>query len=145
MADPNAPGQPKDDNSLKYPCDAGVSSDAHPSDTPNLDEEDSNDPLPGSDSDDCNSECDSTPLTDLPTNLRVFSDSILRMELARMEMVKAMEASRCEAEKRRVESEAELSRMMLWTQSRIASFVAGDGDNRKRKRGGDDESRPYFS
>ncbi|KAE8689689.1 Detected protein of unknown function [Hibiscus syriacus] len=137
MADP---GQPttltKDRNCLKHPCDAGFFSDAHPFDTPSLDEEDSNDPPPASYSLDCDSECDSTPLIDLPKNHRVFSDSILRME-----MVKAMEASRCEAEKRRAESEAELTRMMLWTQSRIDSFVAGDGDNRKRKRGADDESR----
>lgn len=58
-----------------------------------------------------------------------------------MEMVKAMEASRCEAEKRRAESEAELTRMILRTQSQIASFVAGDADTRKRKRGADDEPR----
>ncbi|KAK8629537.1 hypothetical protein V6N13_078373 [Hibiscus sabdariffa] len=139
MADPSAPAQPtvtKDDNCLKYSCDAGFFSNAHPSDTPNLDEEDSNDPPPTFDSDDC----DSTPLSDLSASLRVFSDSILKMELAGMEMVKAMEASRCEAEKRRAESEVELTRMMLRTQSLIASFVAGDGDNRKRKRGADDES-----
>ncbi|KAK8493565.1 hypothetical protein V6N13_062832 [Hibiscus sabdariffa] len=146
MADPSAPAQPtvtKDDNCLKYSCDAGFFSNAHPSDTPNLDEEDSNDPPPTFDSDDCDSECDSTPLTDLSASLRVFSDSILKMELAGMEMVKAIEASRCEAEKRRAELEVELTRMMLRTQSQIASFVAGagDGDNRKRKRGADDESR----
>ncbi|GMI72706.1 hypothetical protein HRI_000939900 [Hibiscus trionum] len=144
MADPSAPGQPPlttDQICLKYSCDAGFFSNAHPSDTPNLDEEDSNDPPPSFDSDGCDSEFDSTPLSDLSASLRVFSDSILRMELAGMEMVKAMEASRCEAEKRRAESEAELTRMMLRTQSQIASFVAGDGDNRKRKRGAEDESR----
>lgn len=58
-----------------------------------------------------------------------------------MEMVKAMEASRCEAEKRRAESEAELTRMMFRTQSQIASFVAGDADTWKRKLGADDEPR----
>ncbi|KAE8714890.1 peroxisomal ATPase pex1-like [Hibiscus syriacus] len=63
------------------------------------------------------------------------------MELAGLEMVKAMEASRCESEKRRAESETELARMMLRTQSQIASFVVGDGDNRKRKRGADGASR----
>ncbi|MBA0778392.1 hypothetical protein Gotri_006259 [Gossypium trilobum] len=143
MADPTAPPNPtltKGDNCLKYTCDAGFFSNPHPSDTPNLDEEDSNSP-PTFDSDDCDSDCDSTHFTDLSAGLRVFSDSILRMELAGMEMVKAMEASRCEAEKRRAESEAELTRMMLRTQSQIASFVAGDADTRKRKRGADDEPR----
>ncbi|KAE8686374.1 hypothetical protein F3Y22_tig00111069pilonHSYRG00152 [Hibiscus syriacus] len=144
MADPSAPGQPtvtNDENCLKYTCDAGFFSNAYPSDTPNHDEEDSNDPPSNFDSDDCDSECDSKPLTDLSAGLRVFSDSILRMELAGMEMVKAMEASRCEAEKRRAELEAELARMMFRTQSQIASFVAGDGENRKRKREADDASR----
>lgn len=143
MADPTAPPNPslaKDDHCLKYTCDAGFFSNPHPSDTPNLDEEDSNSP-PTFDSDDCDSDCDSTPFTDLSAGLRVFSDSILRMELAGMEMVKAMEASRCEAEKRRAESEAELTRMILRTQSQIASFVAGEADTRKRKRGADDEPR----
>ncbi|XWS18160.1 hypothetical protein CRYUN_Cryun32bG0018500 [Craigia yunnanensis] len=143
MADPtartalNRTGS-KDENRLKHTCDAGFLSNTHPSNNPNLDEEDSNDPL-AFDSDNCGSDCDSTPLTDLSASLRVFSDSMLRMELARMEMVKAMEASRCEAEKRRVESEAELTRMMLRTQSQIASFIGGDGENRKRKRLAEDE------
>lgn len=133
MADPIArPAQNRtgsnDENRLKYTCDAGFISN-----TPNLDEEDSNDPL-GFDSNNYDSEYDSAQLTDLSASLRVFSDSMLRMELAGMEMIKAMEVSRCEAEKRRVESEAELTRMMLRTQSQIASYIAGDGENRKRKR-----------
>lgn len=133
MADPIArPAQNRtgsnDENRLKYTCDAGFISN-----TPNLDEEDSNDPL-CFDSNNYDSEYDSAQLTDLSASLRVFSDSMLRMELAGMEMIKAMEASRCEAEKRRVESEAELTRMMLRTQSQIASYIAGDGENRKRKR-----------
>ncbi|XVF26105.1 hypothetical protein REPUB_Repub13aG0271100 [Reevesia pubescens] len=145
MADPSArtglnPMGGKDGNRLKYTCDAGFLSNVRPSDTPNLDEEDSNDPL-SFDSDSYDSECKSTLLTDLSASLRVFSDSMLRMELAGMEMAKAMEASRCEAEKRRAESEAELTRMMLQTQSQIASFIAGDGENRKRKRVAEDEPR----
>ncbi|XVE87729.1 hypothetical protein DITRI_Ditri19aG0011300 [Diplodiscus trichospermus] len=132
----------KDETRLKYTCDAGILSNTGPSNTPNLDEEDSNELL-GFDSDnsDSESECDSTPLTDLPASLRIFSDSMLKMELAGMEMIKAMEASRCEAEKRRVEAEGELTRMMLRTQSQIASFIAGDRENRKRKRAAKDEPR----
>ncbi|XP_022720666.1 uncharacterized protein At4g22160-like [Durio zibethinus] len=145
MADPSARTvlkrtASKDESRLKYTCDAGFLSTARPSRTPNLDEEDSNDPL-SFDSDSCDSECESTPLTDLSASLRVFSDSMLRMELVGMEMVKAIEASRCEAEKQRAESEAELTRMMLRTQSQIASFIAGDGGNRKRKRAAEDEPR----
>ncbi|XP_021294495.1 uncharacterized protein At4g22160 [Herrania umbratica] len=141
MADPSARAglnrtSSSGENRLKYNFDAGFLSNARPSDTPNLDEEDSNDPS-SLDSDSCDWECQSTPLADLSASLRVFSDSMLRMELAGMEMVKAMEASRCEAEKRRMESEAELTRMMLRTQSQIASFIAGD--NRKRKRVEEDE------
>ncbi|OMO76895.1 hypothetical protein CCACVL1_15354 [Corchorus capsularis] len=126
----------KGEKRLEYACDAGFLSN-----TRNLDEEDSNDPPSSVDSDSCDSECESTPLNDLSASLRVFSDSMLRMELAGMEMVKSMEASRCEAEKRRAESEAELTRMMLRTQSQIASFVAGENKNRKRKRIEEDEQK----
>ncbi|ESR56142.1 hypothetical protein CICLE_v10024162mg, partial [Citrus x clementina] len=40
-------------------------------------------------------------------------------------MIKSREALRCEAEKRRMESEAEMTRMMMQTQLQIASFVEG--------------------
>ncbi|KAJ4703985.1 hypothetical protein OWV82_023812 [Melia azedarach] len=59
-------------------------------------------------------------------------------------MMKSREALRCEAEKRRIESEAELTQMLAQTQLQIASFVAGKGmsQNRKRKRDEEDELPP---
>uniref|UniRef100_A0A6N2KMH1 Uncharacterized protein n=1 Tax=Salix viminalis TaxID=40686 RepID=A0A6N2KMH1_SALVM len=112
-------------NRLKHACDAGMVSGEVPSDS-----EDSNNPLS---SDSVRSE--SPPrLADLATSFRVFSES-----MAREEMIKAREASRLEAEKRRVELEAELTRMMLQTQLQIASIVAGKGTSRKRKRVGEEE------
>ena len=56
-------------------------------------------------------------------------------------MIKSREALRCEAEKRRMESEAEMTRMMMHTQLQIASFVEGMNSSRKRKRAEEDESR----
>ncbi|KAH7569434.1 hypothetical protein JRO89_XS06G0161400 [Xanthoceras sorbifolium] len=93
-----------------------------------------------SDSDSCDSDSESTRLADLSASFRVFSESLLRRELAEMEMMKSREALRCEAEKRRMESEAELTRMMVQTQLQIASFVAGKSRSRKRKRAEQDES-----
>ncbi|KFK28790.1 hypothetical protein AALP_AA7G048500 [Arabis alpina] len=56
---------------------------------------------------------DSTTSTGLLGIIRVLSDSLFRTELAEMEMIKAREAARWEAEKRRLEMEVELTRMML--------------------------------
>ncbi|CAK7351511.1 unnamed protein product [Dovyalis caffra] len=118
---PNRAGEDR----LKHACDAGMVSGEIPSDS-----EDSNNPLS---SDSVSSE--SPPrLTDLAASFRVFSESMARMDLAEMEMIKAREASRLEAEKRRMELEAELTRIMLQTQLQIASVVAGKGTSRKRKR-----------
>ncbi|CAH8315544.1 unnamed protein product [Eruca vesicaria subsp. sativa] len=58
---------------------------------------------------------DSTTSTGLSEVMRVLSDSLLRTELAEMEMIKAREAARWEAEKRRMEMEVELTRMVLQT------------------------------
>lgn len=116
-----------DQNRLKYACDAGILSTTLSAPQPHT--EDSNNP-PSSDSE----SCESPRLTDLTASFRVFSESLAGMGLAEMEMIKAREASRWEAEKRRMESEAELTRMMLQTQLQIASLVAGKGPGRKRKR-----------
>ncbi|KAK2644570.1 hypothetical protein Ddye_019765 [Dipteronia dyeriana] len=97
-----------------------------------------------SDSDSCDSVSESssspTRLADLSASFRVFSESLLRRELAEMEMMKSREALRCEAEKRRMETEAELTQMLVQTQLQIASFVAGKSTSRKRKRVEEDES-----
>ncbi|KAK1557507.1 hypothetical protein Q3G72_026012 [Acer saccharum] len=98
-----------------------------------------------SDSDSCDSVSESssssTRLADLSASFRVFSESLLRRELAEMDMMKSREALRCEAEKRRMETEAELTQMLVQTQLQIASFVAGKSTtSRKRKRVEEDES-----
>lgn len=64
-----------------------------------------------------------------------MSESLLRMERAELEMVKAREASRLAAEKRRAELEIELTQVMVRTQLQIASCVVSrTGLSRKRKR-----------
>ncbi|KAJ0018712.1 hypothetical protein Pint_09788 [Pistacia integerrima] len=79
---------------------------------------------------------------DLSTTFRIFSESLLRKELDELEMMKSREALRCEAEKRRVETEAESTQMLAQTQLQIASFVAGMSSSSKRKRVEEDESPP---
>ncbi|KAL6332615.1 hypothetical protein AAG906_009935 [Vitis piasezkii] len=107
---------------LKYAFDAGLSG-AHPPDTPVTS---------------CDSADESKRLADLAASFRVFSESLARMELAEMEMLKAREAFRLEAEKRRLESEAEMTQMLLQTQLQIASLVSRS-PSRKRKRGEEDD------
>ncbi|ESQ55139.1 hypothetical protein EUTSA_v10026500mg [Eutrema salsugineum] len=76
----------------------------------------------------------STTSTGLSAIIRVLSDSLLRTELAEMEMIKAREAARWEAEKRRLEMEVELTQMLLQTNS---SLLVGEEKislaRRKRK------------
>ncbi|GLT72658.1 hypothetical protein SLA2020_445730 [Shorea laevis] len=128
---------------LKYAVDAGFLSGAHPN-APDLDDEESNQPA-SSDSESCDSVGESElphGLANLAASFRVFSESLLRMERAQLEMAKAREASRLEAEKRRVELEAELTRMLLQTQLQIASFASRQSPSRKRKRVDGNESPP---
>lgn len=71
--------------------------------------------------------------------IRVLSDSMLRTEMAEMEMIKAREATRWEAEKRRLEMELEMTRMVLQTHlETTASLLVGEQkippSERKRKR-----------
>ena len=61
-----------------------------------------------------------------------------------MEMLKAREAFRLESEKRRLESEAAMTQMLLQTQLQIASLVSRRSPSRKRKRG-EEEDDPSFS
>nr|DAD22614.1 TPA_asm: hypothetical protein HUJ06_024077 [Nelumbo nucifera] len=55
------------------------------------------------------------------------------MELAEMEMIKAREAWRVEKERRLIESEAEMTQMLLETQLQVASFLLQKNQKRKRK------------
>lgn len=86
-----------------------------------------------------NRSSDSTTSMGLSAVIRVLSDSLLRTELAGMEMIKAREAARWEAEKRRLEMEVELTRMVLQTHLQATeSLLVGEQKispaRRKRKR-----------
>ncbi|PSR98388.1 hypothetical protein CEY00_Acc24994 [Actinidia chinensis var. chinensis] len=123
--DPNHCSPNDDDRSLKYAFDAGFVSGANPSN-----DGDSASRL----SPDSESSGESKRLGDLAASFRVFSESMLRMEQAELEMVKAREAARLAAEMRRAESETELTRMLVQTQLQIASFFIRTSPGRKRKR-----------
>ncbi|CAK9146604.1 unnamed protein product [Ilex paraguariensis] len=146
MTDPAGPEEPNragvcnDESPLKYAFDSGFLSGAHPPDAPNsIDADDGNSSsLHDSDSESSDSVTHSKRTADLAASFRVFSESMLRMELAELEMIKAMEASRIEAEKRRVGLDNELTQMMLQTQLQIASFLSRTCTNRKRKRSSED-------
>lgn len=86
-----------------------------------------------------NMSSDSITSTGLSAIIRVLSDSLLRTELAEMEMIKAREAARWEAEKRRLEMEVELTQMVLQTHLQVtSSLLVGEHKispaRRKRKR-----------
>ncbi|KAK1562402.1 hypothetical protein Q3G72_011253 [Acer saccharum] len=67
-----------------------------------------------SDSNGCDSVSrSSTCLVDLPVSFWVFFESLRRRELAEMEMMKSGEAVRCEAKRRRIETEAELTQILV--------------------------------
>ncbi|XP_030552992.1 uncharacterized protein At4g22160 [Rhodamnia argentea] len=132
MADPS-PRTPPDRDSggcLKNAVDAGLFSGAH---TPSED--------PGGDSASSDAAGESPRWTGVATSFRLFSESMLRMELAEVEMAKAREALRLEAERRRAELEGEMTRMLLQTQLQIATVVAGKSQSggRKRKRAEDED------
>lgn len=139
-------------NRLRYAFDAGFLSRAHcpTGDVPRApdlahDDEDSNSnsnspPGPGSESD-ADSDGESTSRSDVAASLRVVSDSLLKTERAESEMAKAREALRLEAEKRRAESEAELTQMVMRTQLQIASLCSRPVPSRKRKRADQEDER----
>ncbi|XP_038882486.1 uncharacterized protein LOC120073739 [Benincasa hispida] len=74
-----------------------------------------------------------TRLAGLAESLQILTRSLLTAE---MEIFKAREIIRLEEEKRRLESEAEMTRMLLQCQLQIASFLSArqSPNNRKRKR-----------
>ncbi|XP_065877875.1 uncharacterized protein At4g22160-like [Euphorbia lathyris] len=127
----------RDENRLKFACDAGILSNECTPNNHDDNSEYSNEPTSSG-----SRSCDSPPMNSLAASLRLFGDSLMRMEQAETEMMRARETLRCEEEKRRMEMEAELTRMMLATELQIASIVAGKGLNRKRKRieGNENES-----
>ena len=131
-------------NRLKYGFDAGLLSGAQPQ---NIDHDgvDSNVSW-DSDSETDDSDGKTMRLTGLSASLRVLSDSLLRMERAEAELNKTREALRLQAENRRLESEAELTRMLLRTELQLASFVSRpiNAPTRKRKRT-DEETTPQVS
>ncbi|KAL3820758.1 hypothetical protein ACJIZ3_006663 [Penstemon smallii] len=71
--------------------------------------------------------------SDLPASLRIIGESMLRIELAELEMMKKRETARLEAEKLRAEIEDKMTQMILQTQLQIASFVSQNSSTRKRK------------
>ncbi|KAL9287698.1 hypothetical protein AtEden1_Chr4g0298891 [Arabidopsis thaliana] len=86
-----------------------------------------------------NMSSDSTTSAGVSAMIRVLSDSLLRTELAEMEMIKAREAARLEAEKRRLEMEVDLTQMVLQTHLQaMSSLPIGEHKiyqaQRKRKR-----------
>lgn len=125
---------------LQYGFDAGFLSSPQPPDSPDtmmevhVGKEDAINTSSSSDSEESDLASDSTRLADLTASLQIFSESLLRMELAEMEMLKAREALRIESARRRIESEAEMNRMLMQTQLQIASFLSQRSSNRKRKR-----------
>ncbi|CAL5408293.1 unnamed protein product [Camellia sinensis] len=141
MAEPIGRTEP-DNKRLKYAFDAGFLSGAHPSDTPDTDDDGDSVTRRSSDSESSDSDTDSEGLNDLAASFQLFSESMLRMELAELEMAKAREASRLEAEKRRAQLESELTQMLLHTQLQIASYISQPSptSSRKRKRSDEDNS-----
>ncbi|KAJ4912872.1 Uncharacterized protein Rs2_07493 [Raphanus sativus] len=100
-----------------------------------------NDPLTSDSKTESNWSSDSaTTSTGLSAVIRVMSDSLLRTELAEMEMIKARETARWEAEKRRMEMELELTRMALQTHLQATTSLLVEeqeispSSRRKRKR-----------
>ncbi|XAR53814.1 hypothetical protein NMG60_11022502 [Bertholletia excelsa] len=147
MADPTGAAEPNrifrgNEKRLRYAFDGGFLSGDHPADSPEA-VDGGSETRRSPDSESSDSDGESRGLADLAASFRVFSESVVRMELAELEMVKAREASRQEAENRRAELDSELTQMLLQTQLHIASYVAAASSTRKRKRSdghGDSES-----
>ncbi|XP_076900476.1 uncharacterized protein At4g22160-like [Bidens hawaiensis] len=73
-------------------------------------------------------------------SLRDFAESMLMRHEAELEMIKAREALRIEAENQRLERENELTELMLKTQLQLTSFICSQACDRKRKRTEEDGS-----
>ncbi|KAJ4842750.1 hypothetical protein Tsubulata_013371 [Turnera subulata] len=81
----------------------------------------------------------------MAASFRVFTESMARMQLAELEMLKSREATLREAHKRRTESEAEMTRLMLQTQLQIASLLRLTTRKRKRVDDGGQADKPAVS
>lgn len=75
----------------------------------------------------------------LAASIRDFAESMMRREVAELEMMKAREAARIEEENRRLERETELTEMLLKTQLQITSFLCSRTSDRKRRRSEEDD------
>lgn len=125
--------EPRERKRLKYTLDAGRFSPAVPPDDGDA---------AGSESDEMKSEngessesaySSSCSTAGMAASFQVIANTMLRMELAQLEMVKRREADRLEAQMRRAQLEDEITQMMLQAQSHIASFVHQRSSARKRK------------
>ncbi|KAK4439392.1 hypothetical protein Salat_0274100 [Sesamum alatum] len=132
---PNQPGERKYSNPLKYAFDGHFL----PATPPDDDEEDTPEIT---DFKDENSETGQSSESRYPepsraaglaASLQVIANTMLRTELAELEMMKKREAYRLDALKRQAELEDEMTRMMLQTQAQIASFVHQNNSSKKRK------------
>lgn len=109
-------------NPLTYTFDGHFSPD-----TPDDDDDDDGDSSPRS----SESESQYRPVT---ASFQLIANTMLRMELAQLEMMKKREIARQEAQRRHAELEHEMTRMMLQTQAQVASIVCHDtSTGRKRK------------
>lgn len=126
----------KNDNPLNYAFDGGLLYGCSPlDDTPESIEFEAGDGQESDQSSESDSETES--LADLASCFRVFSESMLKLELAELKMIQERERLRFEAEKRRMELETQLTQMMMQTQLQIASVFCHKSSNRKRKRSED--------
>ncbi|KVI09394.1 hypothetical protein Ccrd_012227 [Cynara cardunculus var. scolymus] len=87
-----------------------------------------------SDDEGWSSESSDTSRRSLAASFRDFAESMMRREVADLEMMKVREAARIEAENRRLERENELMEMILKTQLEITSFLCSRTGDRKRRR-----------
>ncbi|XP_077216639.1 uncharacterized protein At4g22160 [Tasmannia lanceolata] len=119
----------RNDGGLPYAFDSGFVSGARPSDTL----------LPlDSESDSSGDSCGAH----LAETVRAFSEFLLRREMEEIERVKATEALRAESERRRSESETQITELILNTQLQIATCLSSkQSRNRKRKRVREEEDQ----
>ncbi|KAK4754374.1 hypothetical protein SAY87_002478 [Trapa incisa] len=136
MEDPTevGAGAVGDENRLKYANDAGF----FPGDYP-PDDDSSVSHESASDSD---SNCSGSSTANLATSLRLFTESMQRVERAEMDAAKSREVSRLEADRRRAELGLDMTRMVAQIQLQIAAAATGKSRKRKRR---DAEDTPPLS
>lgn len=99
---------------------------------------------PDDDKTESNSDSETRRLPSVAVTFQLLTNTVLRMELAELEMMKNRETARLEAQRRQSDFEYELTRMMLQTQSHIASFVSQTSSSRKRKSHGTSFNSPVL-